>query len=89
MDLQSFGKLKYISSQTLQVLIDFQVMRFLKAFCFRGTQLKMYSLKGFIEDMFSAYIECLRWTISNPDKWEEELPVISETKIAERYSGIK
>lgn len=84
----SFGKLKYISSQTPQVLIDFQVMRFPEGILLSWDTVEDVFPKGFIEDMFSAYIECLRWTISNPDKWGEELPVISETKFAERYSGI-
>lgn len=84
----SFGKLKYLSSQTPQVLIDFQIMRFPEGILLSWDTVEDIFPKGFIEEMFRAYIECLRWTISNPDKWGEELPVIPETKFAERYSCI-
>lgn len=84
----SFGKLKYISSQTPQVLIDFQIMRFPEGILLSWDTVEDIFPKGFIEEMFRAYIECLRWTISNPDKWEEELPVVPEAKFAERYSCI-
>lgn len=84
----SFGKLKYISSQTPQVLIDFQVMRFPEGILLSWDTVEDIFPEGFIGEMFNAYIECLQWTISNPDKWGEELPVISETKFTERYKGI-
>jgi len=86
---RSFGKLKYISSQTPQVLIDFQVMRFPEGILLSWDTVEDIFPEGFIEEMFGAYIDCLKWTISNPDKWGEQLPVISETKIAERYLRIK
>lgn len=84
----SFGKLNYISSQTPQVLIDFQVMRFPEGILLSWDTVEDIFPEGFIEEMFRVYIEYLRWAISNPDKWGEELPAISEAKFAERYSGI-
>lgn len=86
---ESFGKLNFISSQTPQVVIDFQVFEINNGLMLSWDVLDKIFYKGTIQSMFKSFISQLEWVLNNVSNWNEELPNLEEEKYKYRYENIK
>ncbi|MGG7163384.1 amino acid adenylation domain-containing protein [Clostridium ihumii] len=85
---QTFGDIDYISSQTPQVTIDFQIMKVPKGIMLSWDAIDEAFNVDVIENMFEDYINTLEWLLKNPSRWNEKLPDINKEKLQYRYKNI-
>ncbi|WP_050607296.1 non-ribosomal peptide synthetase [Clostridium niameyense] len=82
---KALGKLSYISSQTPQVLIDFQIIGVAEGLMLSWDVVEEAFNEDVIEVMFDCYIKSLNWVIDNSHKWNETLSIIDENFFINRY----
>ncbi len=82
------GKLNYISTQTPQVLIDFQIIKLANGVMFSWDVVDEVFYDGFIDEMFESYTSLLVRLIDQPEIWNEKLDFPKSQSFVKRYQNI-
>lgn len=70
---KKLGKLDYISTQTPQVLIDFQILKMTEGILFSWDVVDEAFCEGTIDTMFDCYMKALEDLIEQPDSWNKKI----------------
>lgn len=85
---KKLGKLDYISTQTPQVLIDFQILKMTEGILFSWDVVDEAFCKGTIDTMFDCYTKALEHLIEQPDIWNKKIEFVEANSFPERYENI-
>lgn len=85
---KELGKLDYISTQTPQVLIDFQILKMADGILFSWDVVDEAFCQGTIDTMFTCYIKALEHLIEQPDFWNKKIEFMEPNSFPERYENI-
>lgn len=85
---KKLGKLDYISTQTPQVLIDFQILKMTEGILFSWDVVDEAFCEGTIDTMFDCYMKALEDLIEQPDSWNKKIEFMELSSFPERYENI-
>ena len=85
---KKLGKLDYISTQTPQVLIDFQILKMTEGILFSWDVVDEAFCEGTIDTMFDCFMKALEDLIEQPDSWNKKIEFMELSSFPERYENI-